>query len=291
MKLAIRDDDLSYWTSVEEIDALYGPYFQKGMKISFAAVPNSLQLHHGGDRRKFYQGNERKPIYDNPQLVDYIKEHIRNGHVEIMQHGFDHTYCIEQDGKNVLLSEDVRKKVGETDQLVFVPECIHKDDKLLKCELKQGKEILEDTFGVKVSVFVPPSNALRAGAVNVIENLGMNISGTMLPSFNRKKDIYSVAVYLKKILWRIKNKEISYPYIMKYKNHKELTGYALTPSTNMKKLYNQLAFCEEHDLYGTIATHYWELLENEKLKADLYQILDNLYAENELAVSVSEIFN
>ena len=28
MKLALRDDDLSYWTSVEEIEALYGKYFE-----------------------------------------------------------------------------------------------------------------------------------------------------------------------------------------------------------------------------------------------------------------------
>jgi len=291
MKIAIRDDDLSYWTSVEEIEDLYGEYFQKGMKISFATVPNSVKIYYGGDRTKFYLGNERRLICDNSQLVDYIKEHIREGHIEIMQHGYDHTYCIELNEQRVLLSEDVRKQVGKTNQLTFVPECIHKSDECLKKELKEGKELLEDTFGVKMSVFVPPSNALRAGAVKVIEQLGMNISGTMLPNFNRDKDIYSVAVYLKKILWRMKNKDLSYPYIMKYKNHKELTGYALTPSTNMKKFYNQLSFCKENDLYGTIATHYWELIENEELRVKLQKIMDKLYEENNLTVSLSEIFD
>lgn len=289
MKIAIRDDDLSYWTSVEEIDDLYGEYFRKGMKISFATVPNSVKIYHGGDRTKFYLGNERRLICDNSQLVGYIKEHIREGHIEIMQHGYDHTYCIELNEKRIFLSEDVRKQVGETNQLTFVPECIHKDDETLQKELKQGKEILEDTFGVKVKVFVPPSNALRAGAVNVIEELGMDISGTMLPSFNRNKDIYSIIVYLKKILWRLKNKELSYPYIMNYKAHKELTGYALTPSTNMKKFNNQLAFCKKNNLYGTIATHYWEVLENKELRVELQNIMDQLYEDNNLTVALSEI--
>lgn len=291
MKIAIRDDDLSYWTNVEEIDSLYGKYFQKGMKISFATVPNSVKLYNSGDRTKFYLGEEKKFIYENSELVNYIKEHVQSGHIEIMQHGFDHTYCIEQNGKNVFLSESIRKKVGETSQLIFVPECIHKNDEQLAQELKQGKEILEDTFGVKVNVFVPPSNALRAGAVSVIEQLGMNISGTMLPSFNRKKDIYSIIVYLKKVLWRIKNRDISYPYIMRYKNHKELTGYALTPKTDMKNFYKQLLFCEDNNLYGTIATHYWEVLENEKLRIELENILDTLYDKNNLTVSLTEIIN
>lgn len=291
MKLAIRDDDLSYWTSPKEIENLYGTYFDKGVKVSFAVVPNSFQLHHGGDRTKFYLDEERRPIYENHGLVQYIRDRIHNGNVEIMLHGYDHSYCIEQNGRNVFLSKNVREQVGNTNQLVFVPECMHKEDGLLERQLKEGKEILEDTFGVKVKMFVPPSNALRAGAVRIVEQLGMNISGTMLPGFNRDKDIYSFMVYTKKLLWRMRGKKISYPYVMNYKSHKELTGYALTPKTNMEKLNQQLQYCEEKKLYATIATHYWELLENDNLRTQLYRILDLALEKEYTMVGLSEIFD
>ena len=286
---AIRDDDTSYWTSVAELQELYGKYLDQGLKVSLAVVPQSVQTFDRGTRKKMYQKDDCHYVYENKPLVDFLKYYIRQGKIEIMQHGYDHSYYVQIGNENVFLDEELRKKIGDTDQVKFVPECIHKQDEILKKQLEEGNRILEDTFGTWVQVFVPPSNALRPQAVEIVEKLGMNISGTMTDKFNRKVDMYSVNVYLRKALWRLTKHGISYPYTMKYKAHKELTGYAFTPSMNMEKFKNQYEFCKRNNCNFTLATHYWELLSDIQLKDQFYKFLDTALQEQK-AGFVSEVF-
>ena len=201
-----------------------------------------------------------------------------------MLHGFDHSYCICREGKNYFLDEELRKSVGDTDKLQFVPECIHKADDLLKNQLKNGKQILEDTFGMTVKTFVPPSNALRPKAVEIVESMGMNISGTITSRFNRTVDFYSVMVYLQKAMWRFRGYEIPYPYVMKYKEHMELPGNTFTPSMNRKKFEESYIFCKHNCQPFVLATHYWELLSNVELRRYFDAFLAKVCAEDDIVM-------
>ena len=56
---AIRDDDLSAWTDVNEIKTLYDSFLKEGGKVSFAVVPNAFEAFYREDRSLMYQGRER----------------------------------------------------------------------------------------------------------------------------------------------------------------------------------------------------------------------------------------
>ncbi len=285
---AIRDDDTSYWTQTEQLQKLYLDSIEKGLKVSLAVVPKSVETIERGNRKFLYQNNNCHYIYENKKLVEFLKYYIKKGQVEIMLHGYDHSYCVKIGTENIFLDANLRKKVGTTKQLEFVPECIHKSEALLEKQLQEGKQILEDTFETKVRVFVPPSNALSAQTVLLVEKLGLNISGTITNKFNRKIDLYSLSVYLKKAFWKITTHDVSYPKVMKYKRHKELIGYSFTPSTNGKRFQKQYEYCKMHHYPFTLAIHYWELLENNELQQNFYQFLEQVQRAE--VAFVSELF-
>lgn len=98
-KLVIRDDDLSYWTKPEDIDKVYKSLFDKKIKISFATIPFSVEMFNAGNFNTFYQDeNSSMPIGKNKETVEYIREKIDDGLVEIMLHGFNHLYSFECEG-------------------------------------------------------------------------------------------------------------------------------------------------------------------------------------------------
>lgn len=287
--LAIRDDDLSGWTDVNEIKKLYGSFLESGGKVAFAVVPNAFEVFYREDRTLMYQGNIKKKITSNQNLVNYLMPYIRNNQVEIMQHGYDHGYFIEDSNTRVFLDLQARKKIKKNQPLKFVPECCAKDMSTLEKQLMEGKQILEDTFKCKIKVFVPPSNGLTSEAADIIDKMGLNISGTITNRFNRKMDKYSLGVIIKKTIWKTKHPEISYPKIMKYKNHLELTGYAYTPTTNMEYFNNQMKFCEINGYSFVLATHYWELLQNTRLRNLFYNLIFSKLKTSNIA-SISEAF-
>lgn len=272
--LAIRDDDTSFWTSREEIQSLYGELLNKGFKISLAVIPYAHALFYPGDRSKFYLSDEKGYIYDNRDLVEYLTPYVKSGQVEIMQHGYSHSYCVKNaEGGYSLLNATSRKKIGNSVPEQLYPECIYKGAKELRNEIQSGKEILEDTFHTRVATFVPPSNAITAKGIEIVAQNGMNISGTMTNHFNRKFDRWSLCVFVRKMIWKAGKHKGSYPYIMRYKDHTELVGHSFTPSMNYDRFC--LAY-EESVRLGcdfTLATHYWEVLENLELEKLFYDFL------------------
>lgn len=286
---AIRDDDLSAWTDVNEIKTLYDSFLKEGGKVSFAVVPNAFEAFYREDRSLMYQGRERLKISENKELVNYLMPYIQNKQVEIMQHGYDHGYYIETSKNKVFLDREIRKEIGNTKLVKFIPECCAKDSATLTKNILEGRKILEDTFETKIKIFVPPSNGLIAEAAEIVNRMGMNISGTITNKFNRKMDKYSLLIILKKICWKIKYPEMSYPKIMKYSNHLELTGHAYTPTTNMENFYKQITFCKENGYSFVLATHYWELLQNKKLRDDFNKLIYSRLKKSDI-ITVTEAF-
>lgn len=279
----IRDDDLSAWTDVDEISQIYGEYLEHGGKVSFAVIPNAFEIFNRGNRALLYQGTERRSIDKNKQIIDYLKPYICSHQVEIMLHGYDHGYFVEWGGTRIFLDKKIREELGENRNIRFIPECCAKKKERLEKELKQGKRILEEAFNTKVKVFVPPSNGLTAEAASVIDNMRMNISGTITNKLNRKVDIYLFIAIMKKTLWKLMYRGMSYPKVIRYSNHMELTGHAFTPTTDKDGFYSQLQICEKKDYSFVLATHYWELLASEELRLDFNSIIYKQLKNNNIS--------
>ncbi len=276
--IAIRDDDINFWTKPNDLEKLYGDFFNKGGKVSLAVIPYSWKQVNPGVESAFYIEKDigRKYIFENKELVDYLTEKIKENRIEIMLHGFDHVYGVKFNGEVRFLDKLTREEINQTKvKYEFIPECIYKSPEELEKDLRMGKQILEDTFGIEIKVFVPPGNALSKDCVGIVAKLGMNISGIVGKTFNRPLSLKSLINFSKKIYWRVRY-GLPYPFVMDYGTHKELVAYALTPATNIKKLEQIYEMCKNLKAPFTISTHYWEVLKNETLLQTFKKFLEKL---------------
>lgn len=158
----IRDDDVSYFTPLERLDKVYRYAWNSGYKISFATVPSHRAIH-GLNIPISYRGkDDYHPIYENKKLVLYLKEKISNGQVDIVQHGFCHTEnsnlpIIKFDMEHgTLCYNNSNQKIN----LNSFSEFYNKNEKDVNSRVQRGKQILEDTFGIPIKVFVSPQELL-----------------------------------------------------------------------------------------------------------------------------------
>lgn len=282
--IVIRDDDTSFWTSPDELKTVYGNYLDKGYKISLAVVPCSYNLVNRGNRKQLYIGSERRYLSDNEALIDYLTPYVKSGQIEIMQHGYDHSYSILLDDKPTFLSEEVRKRIGNSSSYTFLPECIYKSEAVLLKELAEGRRLLEDIFKVPITSFVPPSNALRRKSARILDEIGLDVSGTITNSFNRPIDLYSINVYMSKIWWRIRKNSGTYPYVMHYKHHNELNCHAFTPSMDIQKFKKDFLKTKSLNCDFVLATHYWEILKYQDLHSEFDNFMTNSIKGEETAL-------
>jgi len=279
MKFAIRDDDVSFFTKPIELESLYKNLWEKNIPVSFAVIPIAVKSHYCGDWEKFYQGKEENPIGNNKELVQFLREKIKEKKVSIMLHGFSHQYkvAINKKDKPVLATQEninFLRKYKKGKELCWYGEYNWKTYEQMKKETKIGKEYLEDILHTKISVFVPPSNDISREGVKAVAECGLNISGTMLLlKFNRPINKYSVKNWILKFWWRLKYNKV-YPYVMDYGNHKELCAYGLVPGVSYEQLKEQFEFCKKVNSPFVLATHYWEINRNTLLYAILKDFID-----------------
>lgn len=279
--IVIRDDDLSFWTSVDEIERLYKPLFDKKVKISFAVIPCAVKSFNMGNFNSFYQDEDSQmPIFENSSIVEYVKDKIKENLVEIMLHGYTHLYSFRSfDGKiKTATSDNLTYYRNRGKKVEFLGEFNNKNFSELNRKVKIGKEMLEEIFGIKVWNFVPPSNQISKSGIKAICSNGLNLSGFIGRKYNREISLRGLFSFLKIIKFKLYNKDITYPIVLDYGRHKELAGYSLTPVTNMPKYNNQIKYCAANNLPFQIATHYWELNEKSGLRSDFYRIVDELLA-------------
>ena len=66
----IRDDDLSYWTKPHEIENLYKPFFDLGIKVCFSIIPKSIKSKNRENYNEFYQIEKTETLlHKNKNLV------------------------------------------------------------------------------------------------------------------------------------------------------------------------------------------------------------------------------
>ena len=89
MYFCIRDDDTSYFTAPDDLDAAYGEITKWG-PVSLAVVP----FHRAGDSKgvpEKYRGRWTvHPLHENMDLVQYLRTAVAAGRFEIMLHGYYH---------------------------------------------------------------------------------------------------------------------------------------------------------------------------------------------------------
>lgn len=261
MKFAIRDDDTSYFTKPEELEAAYD--FVKEGVISLSVVPMSVTNHRGnifpyGKDLLQKEGN----ISKNESLVRYL---YKNSKYDLLLHGYSHEY----------------KKC----QNKWKAEMIWKKRSQIKDELAEGKKLLEKLFDREIDVFVAPNNSINRNAIDVIEELNMNYSGIIYFA-DRKITLAYLKNFFTRWLFRIK-KGIPYPGILDYGKHKELVAYSLDSFERLVYEYNE---CKAKGHPFVVYTHYWKVNSDQGTKDLLRKIYEYVIADGASLVGVTECF-
>ena len=239
----IRDDDLNYFSSPDEINHWYGDLFAKGIPVGFSTIPfvtssSDLHVKNSGEIGREY------PISENKELVEYIKN---NPLMEIMLHGCNHEIINNQ----------------------FEYQFPHG---LFEKTLR-GKQELEKAFG-NVSVFVPPHDQISNHGILAIENAKLNIIRSkgmknFLPRISYVNMIMKMMIH--QLKFTILEQEMPpYPHTANLGNHQE--AFSARIELGFETLSSMMKWSVDRNGNFVIVTHINDL--NEAKKQLLIQIID-----------------
>ena len=231
MKFAIRDDDVSYFTSPQELIGNYNKVWDV-CPVSLSVVPFHACTKSAGIPREYWSSKETFPVGDNKELVSFLRDKIKCGKVSITLHGYSH-----KDNHNTYEFDTKEDLTGQ---------------------VKHGKEYLESLFDIEVKVFVPPHNTISSKGMEAVIANGLNIVN--IASFRLGKrpfHLMNIIPFIKQRVFKLKYKR-KYPYVLDCYNHKEISYYSLTPDVSYESLKEDFDFCREMNGSFILATHYWE---------------------------------
>lgn len=270
MKVALRDDDTSYFTEPGRLEAVYHDVWDR-IPVGLAVIPQAAGFADKAIPEKYWDAGRAFPLDENAPLVASLRVLIKDGRVSISQHGFTHEDY--PDGHEFQAAPD------------------------LESRLASGQAYLERVLDTRIRVFVPPHNALSKRGLQAIDAAGLNLLGSFLsfrPSL-RPWDLHTPANW-----WRIKQYRAStartkadrlvYPRVLRYRNHAEFGCHGLVPNTTFEQLKS--GFDEARAAGGDfcLATHYWEV--DGALKTVLLAFLDYAASFDDVKfVAVERLFH
>jgi len=258
--MQIRDDDISYFTTPQELENVWGKWYGK-VNILFAITPFMVETkEYKIDGREFschQLGDKEFDIAKNIELVKYIKELLEKGYVKIGLHGYNHKYMIEND--------------------TLIAEYDIKDEKILYDKSIKAKEHLEKLFDTKIDIFIPPDNAVSSETIKALSKSGFKkvLRAFPIRYIDTKLKFSFISFWIKRIYFKLKyNLVYSKTYFNGYLD--EEASY-LYKGQSLEQLINDYKLYKKYNLPFTLATHYWELKDEIKENLDnfLEKVLDD----------------
>lgn len=226
MKFVIRDDDLNYFSSPEEISRWYSDIFAAGIPVGFSAIPFVRPESDVYTGNATYEDKEY-PIGENHRLLEYVRGQSL---IEVLQHGTTH----------------------ETKNGIYE----YQQSALARGEALRGREELERAFGVSVSVFVPPHDWIGTAGIRAVEAANMNVirgrgAGlrNFVPRFSYLRNFVRMALF--KSFHVMGGGVPAYPYVLNFGKHKEVCSYRLEDTD----VFEGLDYAHKKDGIFVVVTH------------------------------------
>ena len=239
----IRDDDLNYFSTPEDILWWYEDVFSQNIPVGLAAIPFIIPT---GDSFPYITSGlevREYPIHANTTLTTYVKS---NPLIEILQHG-----CTHETKDNVF-------EYAATDGLFE--------------KTARGKAELEAAFDTTVCVFVAPHDTIGTHGIRAVEASGMDIirgrgSKTFLP---RSQYVTGLARMVAHKLTHPRTATMpAYPYVLDFGGHKEAYSYRLEAIRTVRQLHAYIDYAEKRRGHVVLVNHVH--LRDEKTRENLYE--------------------
>jgi predicted deacetylase len=269
MKVALRDDDTSYFTTPERLHGVYARVWDR-VPVCLATVPFAIGYRNPGIPEAYWTSGESFALEKNGTLVSELGALLAAGRVTIALHGYTHQDY--PDGYEFQAAPDLGRKVEE------------------------GLSYLQRLLRTPITIFVPPHNALSKRGLAAVSGAGLNLLGSFLsfrPSMRpwewRTLGNFWRIQRFRRATGRSRRDRLVYPFPLRYRNHAEFGCHSLIPGTTFAEL--AAGFDEARRLGGDfcVATHYWEV--DAVLGAVLDRFLDYAASFDEVRfVAAEELF-
>jgi hypothetical protein len=252
MKVAVRDDDTSYFTDPAAVERVYSGIWDY-VPICLAVVPFAIGYENPGIPSEHWHSGKSWPLEENAALVNALAAWIGNRRATVALHGYTHQDF--PDGFEFQAAPDPERRVAS------------------------GHAYLQGVLNTPVKIFVPPHNALSKRGLDAVSAAGLNLLGSFL-SFRPSMRSWELRTPLN--FWRIrrfraatgrgKHDRFVYPHVLRYGHHAEFGCHTLIPGTTLEELTR--GFNEARAFAGDfcLATHYWEI--NETMRGVMLRFLD-----------------
>ncbi len=253
MKVALRDDDTSYFTAPERLEAVYHDVWDQ-LPVCLAVVPRAAGFRDKAIPEAYWNAGRAFPLDENVALVDRLRTLVAEGRVTVAQHGYTHEDF--EDGYEFQAAPDLEDR------------------------LQKGRAELEHLLQTRIQIFVPPHNALSKRGLAAVGDAGLNLLGSFLsfrPSM-RPWDMQTPANW-----WRVRQYRTAtgrgkadafvYPHVLRYRRHAEFACHSLIPGTTTEALVRGFDEARADGGHFCLATHYWEV--DDTLKGVLLRFLDH----------------
>ena len=270
MIIAIRDDDTCYFTKPQQLQSVYGPYWNT-CPITLSVIPfvdariksqeALIPSEHQGIAKQY-------PIGLNDELVTFLKNQVKRKRIGLSMHGYSH---LNENGKPEF----------ESDQ--------NFSDKVVR-----GKEYLEKLFERKITVFTAPNNSMSRKGAKAVIYAGMNI--VMAYGFypwERPINYKTIKSFLHLFMHYLRYKR-NYPYpgVLDCGTHKEHACVVISMKSTFEQLKQNFEFLRSKKANMCIASHAG-LYYMPELKKVFYEFMDYIlsnYRQEVKFVTADELF-
>lgn len=227
MKFVIRDDDLNYFSTSADVKQWYENIFAQNIPVGFSTIPfvTTASDVHPRDREETFT---EYPISENRELVEYVRS---NDLIEILQHGCTHLTVqgvFEYTKKSGLIEDTFR-----------------------------GKQELEEAFGKRMTIFVPPHDAISNHGILAVESASMDIiRGTGSKNFLLRTQYFTniLIMIAHRLKYLQKRNMPAYPSIVDFGDHREAYSNRLRDE-NLEEMLQKLEYSFKKGNNFVITTH------------------------------------
>lgn len=266
VKLAIRDDDMNYFTKVEDIEHIYKDF--EGFPITYAVIPEVLDVSTKGACSDTKGNTTPRFIGDNKELVEWVKAKLAKGECDVLMHGINHNYKYI-DGVR-------RAEMQWRDK-----------EPNLKQTILHWKKNLSELFDYDITCFVAPSNRISKYCLSIVEDCGLNFSGIVPMKYNERSTLRNICNYIHRWVFRAITR-LPYPGVYKYSGHKEINACLLQSYEYLVKMYE---YCHKHNLPMVINVHYWALRDKPKDYDALFHFIKYAKSQGAIPAKLTDIMN
>ena len=248
MKFIIRDDDINYHFTVEQLSKWYDgiieicpisvciPPFVKGHFFKWA---------HQAEKHLPYDEEERKrdceiyKIGENRELIDYLKQKLIAGEIGISLHGITHR---NDEGLAPVKGNHIRGAEFYTnnDYTEY---------------LAEAKSYLSELFGIEINSFSPPQNMINEKGLLALRNNNLSLCTDLITSRNIPLWIKSYGIINTLRLYGYRRfKHHNYPFVIKHKV-KFVDHVRLQPGKSVDDIKKELDYVHSVNGVFVLSTH------------------------------------